>query len=668
MILVLILNHNDQKSIISVRNLYFRYYTRNKLTLENINLDIKKGEFVLLVGASGSGKTTLLRTINGLIPHFYGGFLEGTIIVNGLNPIKTPTREMAKYVGIIFQNPDNQLFMNNVEQEIAFGLENFNFPSDLMEQRINEIIKNYNLENIIHKQISELSGGEKQKVAITAILVLQPEIIIMDEPTSELDPKSTELILSMILHLNKNLGKTIIIAEHRIEKIFPYVDRIVILEDGKVIVNENIRDFFSKKLYLNIMKFKVPFYIQVLETFREKNFEILNQMDNFPLEFNLVLNVLNLIFEKLFNKLKENGKNPIELINIFLKNDENNNQTVTEQNSCLVEINNLLFYYNSNTKLRNKRTKKKNSINNNSLNDEVFESKDIESINQNKLGIIQNKFFLKIENKNFYGGTIVGIIGPNGSGKTTFLKLLNGLLKPIRGDILICGESTKNKTVASLSSKVGLMFQNPNIQFFRDTLYDEFYAILFNYATELNEIKPKIYQLMDYFDILKYKEEYPRYLSQGELQRSSMVSVLLSTPKILALDEPTHGMDAYQKKFLFDFLNEYKAKGNLVFVVSHDIETLINYADRILFFEQGCIKFDGSPSYVLPQLEIHIDKLKNENQYFNQQDSTYFISQSQKLIKSIPILNNLFLNKPKIVSSKKFIEFVKFLLSHLNEN
>ncbi|MHA1340527.1 MAG: energy-coupling factor transporter ATPase [Promethearchaeota archaeon] len=689
------------KPIISIKDLSFRYLTRNKPSLRNINLKIKQGEFILIIGKSGSGKTTLIRTINGLIPHFYGGELSGSVIVKDMNPMQIPTRTIAKYVGFVFQNPDNQLFMTKVEKEIAFGLENLAIPENEMEEKVRKIIKILNLENLKNKKISTLSGGEKQKIAIAAALAPDPEILILDEPTAELDPYYAELILKIIFDLNQKLGKTIILIEHRIEKIIPYADRIILMDDGQIIADNTPSEFYlninrnvspTNSLYSNdlIEKF-TPIHIKILHLFIMHGLNLIHNSSikentiieedqklitikapyldlNPKLAYNLIseanpltienlAKILNPIFKEIFKFLKQNGKDPKNILKKYLYHNQNLSKKNYSRNYyrtiSLLEIENLVFYY----------SEKNQQYNSNESHIKEFNQKQEplqDKLQEKQFNIIakndcKSDFKLVINKKQFFAGYIVGIIGPNGSGKSTLLKLLNGILKPIKGEIKICGESINNKSVAKISKNVGLMFQNPAIQFFRDTLYDEFHAILYNYVEDLNEIKPRIQTLMKSFELLKFKNEYPRYLSQGELQRASLISTILSSPKILALDEPTHGMDYYQKEYLFDFLRKYANEGNLVLIASHDIDTIANYADRIIFMNKGEIKIDGTPEQVISQLKN--TKMRDETLF-------YFQTQTAKLINYLKIFDHLSDEHDfSIVSSKVFLEFVQKLIS-----
>jgi energy-coupling factor transporter ATP-binding protein EcfA2 len=217
--------------MINISDLSFTYPGASKPALRGINLQIPDGELCLVMGPSGSGKSTLLRCINGLVPHFSGGSLRGTIRVNDLDPVRLSPREMSRTVGFVFQDPETQFVVDRVEDEIAFSLENAAFPREEMEVRVEEALRLLELPQLRSRRLDTLSGGEIQRVAIAAAMALKPKILVLDEPTSQLDPHSAEEVLGALVNLNKTLGLTVILAEHRLERVLPYAGQIIYLSD-----------------------------------------------------------------------------------------------------------------------------------------------------------------------------------------------------------------------------------------------------------------------------------------------------------------------------------------------------------------------------------------------------------------------------------------------------
>ncbi len=237
--------------IIEAEDLTYSYPSGTKPSVRDVSLSIEKGKFVILTGPSGCGKTTLCRCFNGLIPHFYGGELKGKLRIAGLKVDEHPIYEMAKQVGLVFQNPENQLFALSVEKDVAFGLENLGMPRDEMRKRVDWALQTTGIEELKDRAPHELSGGQQQRVAIASVLAMQPEIMIFDEPTSFLDPLGAQKIFEVINDLKVKLGVTIILVEHRLDLASKYADQVIIMDAGKIVLDGEPREIFdSEKAWL----------------------------------------------------------------------------------------------------------------------------------------------------------------------------------------------------------------------------------------------------------------------------------------------------------------------------------------------------------------------------------------------------------------------------------
>ena len=234
-------------SIIETENLTYTYPSGTKPSIRDVSIKIEKGEFVLITGPSGCGKTTLCRCFNGLIPHFYQGELKGEITVAGLRISEQPIYEMAKHVGLVFQNPENQLFALSVEKDVAFGLENLGVPREEMRKRVDWALNLTGIYDLRERAPHELSGGQQQRVAIASVLAMQPEIIVLDEPTSFLDPLGAKKIFEVIYDLNRKLGITVVLVEHRLDLTARYANHIAIMDDGKIVLDGEPRKILSSE-------------------------------------------------------------------------------------------------------------------------------------------------------------------------------------------------------------------------------------------------------------------------------------------------------------------------------------------------------------------------------------------------------------------------------------
>jgi energy-coupling factor transporter ATPase len=233
--------------IIETKNLTYTYPGGKTPSIEDVSMNVEKGEFILITGPSGCGKTTLCRCFNGLIPNFYQGEIKGEINVTGLNPSKKHTYEMAKHVGLVFQNPENQLFALSIEKDVAFGLENLGVDREEIRQRVDWALKQVGIYDLRERSPHEVSGGQQQRVAIASVLAMQPELIVLDEPTSFLDPLSAKKIFTVINELNIKLGITVVLVEHRLDLTAKYASRIIIMDQGKICLDGKPRKILNTK-------------------------------------------------------------------------------------------------------------------------------------------------------------------------------------------------------------------------------------------------------------------------------------------------------------------------------------------------------------------------------------------------------------------------------------
>jgi len=561
--------------LISIKNLTFYYSDNDKPALRDINLEIDDGEFVLLTGPSGGGKSSLCRCLNGLIPHFYGGKITGRVEVNGLDVTKHSTKELATTVGMVFQDPENQLVAVDVDSELAFGLENLAFAKEVIARRVEEALDTVGIVSLRHRATSELSGGEKQRVAIASVLALYPDILVLDEPTSELDPKGAEDVLNVVERLNDELGITVILVEHRLDRVVAHSDRVIVLENGMITADGGPRSILSDGR-VSQSGVGIPPIIKLAQAVKSKG----NLIDNTPLTVkegrialakalrhskpfaprhsehpSLSLRAEGVAIPRPFAIAQGDNKGPVIASPFYVITSE----TKQSHLKSLIEVKNLWHAY-----------------------PDGFVA--VKGIN------------LKV-----CPGEFVAIMGRNASGKTTLVKHFNGLLKPTKGDVILGDINTKEATVAELSRKVGYVFQNPNDHLFCDTVEEELAFTLNNLGVKSEEAKPLINRTLERFGLMQYRYQYPRFLSGGEKQRVALASILVAQPRIIILDEPTRGMEYRLKAELMKFLDEYRIDGRAVILVTQDVEMVAEFSDRVVLLSEGKIVVDGPRKEVLSQ-------------------------------------------------------------------
>jgi energy-coupling factor transporter ATP-binding protein EcfA2 len=400
----------EKIAFIKIKDLSYYYPNTKKPSLDKVNLEIPEGQFVLIAGGSGSGKSSLVRAIAGLIPGLYGGHYAGTVSLDGKVLHQADRRDIVKMVGMVFQDPESQLVMSNVEQEIVFGMENLGVPNDLMKRRLVEVASSLGLSDCLNCFIPELSGGQKQKVALASALTVQPQILILDEPTSQLDPVASEEILSTIKRLNEENGMTVILVEQRLERCFQLADRILVMDQGQIISDQHAPDALAYWALQN----DSPFIPPLARLFASVDYPEIPVTVKQGRE--LLKPYYNMKQSNLIEPADPRRKKEIKKIS---------------REKPLLDIKNLWFTFEKGS--------------------EILKNVDLQ---------------LK-------PGDFTVIMGGNGAGKTTLLKNINGLLKPSRGSIEFLGRDIRKSTVEELAGSIAYLAQDPNDYLFLPTVIEE---------------------------------------------------------------------------------------------------------------------------------------------------------------------------------------------------
>jgi energy-coupling factor transport system ATP-binding protein len=534
---------------ININNLTYLYPEKDKPSLDNITLNIDSGEFVLVLGSSGCGKSTLLRSIVRLIPDFYGGKVNGDVFINNKDISKMKAQEISSKAGFIFQNPENQIIFSEVRKEIVFGMENLNFSYEKMRINLSDVCSYLGINNLLDKKTSELSGGEKQKVSIASILCMESEIILLDEPTSQLDPISAEGIINTIRRLNEDFGITVVMVEHRFDKCFHLADKIVFMEEGKIKFED------KPETFLNRNNPQTSSYIPIISRLFK------SQYDNNALDKMIPVTV-----KDAKGKINNEGLVlDLHNLNSYQINNEDKLQLDKEKFShskSFIRFDKVFFSY---------QKKDENTNSDLALKDISFE------INK---------------------GEFISIHGEVGAGKSTLFKLITLKKRPEEGKIFINEEDTKKLKVEDLSGKIAYLSQNPGDYLSQDTVLNE---MLFTSKHKTNSTVDEIKELLSSFGIDMYLKSHPRDISTGERQRLAIASLLLYKPEHLLLDEPTRGLDLSGKRGLGSILCKLNDRGITITLITHDIEFAYAYAEKSLIMSRGELICFGDTKDVLNQ-------------------------------------------------------------------
>jgi len=517
-----------------IKDLSFTYPGRDRPALTHINLRIEYGEFVVVCGQTGCGKSTLLRNLKSILaPH---GKREGEILFYD-RPIESIShREQASRIGYVLQNPDNQIVTDKVWHELAFGLESLGYDTKVIRLRVAEMANFFGIQSWFMRDVSQLSGGQKQTLNLASVMAMQPDVLILDEPTAQLDPIAAADFLETVKRINREIGTTIIMIEHRLEDVFPMADRAVIMDKGKILI-EDVPGRGGKVLAeLNHpMLLAMPTPMQVYES--------LSKEKDIPL-----------------------CGSPV---------------TVREGRTWLTDM----F---SRRQLTN--TKIDDPAEHMSSADPIIRLKDVWfRYSKDDVDVIKG---LSMEASK---GRLYCIVGGNGTGKTTALSVIGGINKPYRGKVLIKGESLEKQSKKHIADSLVILPQNPQTLFVEKTVSLDLMEILEQKGITPEEKQKRVEEIADLVEIRDLLESHPYDLSGGEQQRAALAKVLLAEPEILLLDEPTKGLDNYFKQRLARILKKLTENGVTIIMVSHDVEFCGKYGDVCAMFFDGNIVTTNTP-------------------------------------------------------------------------
>ncbi|MFC3750221.1 ABC transporter ATP-binding protein [Paenibacillus sp. GCM10012306] len=534
--------------IITADRLSFRYPDEAEDSLHELSFTVKEGEFVVLCGPSGCGKTTLLRHLKRELTPVGTG--SGSVRYRGLPLGEWSPQVAAAEIGMVFQNPEAQIVMDTVWHELAFSMENLGYPLSVMRSRLAEIAGLFGLEPLLYKPVHELSGGQKQLLNLASVLVLQPKVLLLDEPTSQLDPIAAREFIQMLHRLNEEMSVTVIISEHRLEEVLPLADRVLMLEDGKLKAEGTPREIAVKLGGEAAAPSDLAYLPAATRIYLGLTAEAaLESATSIPLTVREGKQWL----QREWHTDGEGGsaRPSVEHHAAALEAGDSQRSSIPSGRPSAESV----------------------------LPEGILKAREI-TFRYDKEG----PEVLKKLSLSLFRGELLAVLGGNGAGKSTLLHLLNGLVKPQRGRIeLAKGSST------------GYLAQNPLLYFSQNTAREELRQMAEYGGLSATEAQGEIDGLLDIFELGALLDRHPHDLSGGQQQKLALAMVMLLRPDILLLDEPTKGLDPAAKEKLANLLLRLRELGKSIIVVTHDVEFAASYATRCALLFDGGITAEGPP-------------------------------------------------------------------------
>ncbi|MBF9314358.1 ATP-binding cassette domain-containing protein [Bifidobacteriaceae bacterium NR002] len=576
--------------LLELKDVSFKYVNRNKddsldsskaqdstFALKDVSLSVESGEFVGIIGPSGSGKTTLASLFSGAIPHHYSGELLGSVKIAGQDTNNLALTNIACLIGSVIQDIDAQMVAANVEDEILFGLENFGVDHSEIPSRIDEALQIVGISDLRNRDLDTLSGGQKQKVAIAAILALKPKVMVLDEPTCALDPVSSKMIFSILKDLNKNFGITVIVIEQKVALLSEYCKRLVVLSNGTLSLDLPLPQALKNMDLLYSIGINYPRTTHLVNDLQREN--ICSKSD-LPVSVedtvNTIVNTIN---------SEKSLTSHVDSHSEFDSSEFDNRECDSNKSVLACD-----FSHES-------QVSTQSSAQNKSKNDSPCLSlKKVSFLYQSGVSALKNVSF------EAYAGELVTLVGRNGAGKTTITKIINGLLKPTEGNVTIDGVDTKSLRISQIAKYVSTLFQNPDRQLCKETVLEEVTLSCTLIGQNEDEAKAHAMEIIDELEL--DPEASPFMLSRGQRQMVALAATVVTNPKILLLDEPTCGLDYKECMRIMQVVERLRKNGCCVIMVCHDMEVVLDYATRLITINDGRLIIDGSAYDVFEKPEV----------------------------------------------------------------
>ena len=554
-------------SIIKSENLVHRFSITDEndnvieenSALDGVNIEVEEGQFIAILGHNGSGKSTFARHINALLTPD-----EGTLYVNGWDTKdESKLWEIRQNAGMVFQNPDNQIIATVVEEDVGFGPENLGVPTEEIWERVEKALTAVGMLEYRHSSPNKLSGGQKQRVAIAGVVAMKPKCIVLDEPTAMLDPNGRKEVLKTVKELNKQENVTVILITHHMNEVID-ADKVFVMDSGKVVLEGTPREIFSRVTELKKLGLDVPQVTEIAYNLKDKGIDF----------GQCVLNV---------KEFKERYKEVTGREIAALKNsvERNMDSRTFNKNADSESYDNEFLLTEKNVTIENKKL--------------ILEAKNLSYIYEE--GTANEKGALDDVSLNIHEGEFLAIIGHTGSGKSTLIQHLNGLMRADSGSIYFNGEDiyAKKFSMPFLRKHVGLVFQYPEYQLFETTVLEDVCFGPKNLGLSKEDVLVAAKKALKQVGLGEdYYEKSPFELSGGEKRRVAIAGVLAMNPEVLILDEPTAGLDPKGRDKILNQLKKLQTERNIaIILVSHSMEDVAKYAERLVVMSGGKKLFDG---------------------------------------------------------------------------
>jgi energy-coupling factor transport system ATP-binding protein len=542
-------NNTEQANaeiLVEVRAVTYTHWNQTSPSLHDVSLEIRRGTLNVLVGPSGSGKSTLCDVFNGVIPHLHGGKLEGEVFVDGVSTHHTQVNELAQKVGRVFQDPEIMFATLYVEDEIAFGPENLRFSIPRIRAIVDRLLSQTDLAAFRSNLVWNLSGGQIQKLGLATVLAMEPGMIVLDEPTSNLDPGATQDVHQLILELCRN-GVTVLLVTRELDEFLAQADQLIVLEGGHILAAGRPDE---------VLRHHGAYMIATLGVWLPETSEVGIGLQGRRL---LPAGGVPITVAETTRLLESNG--------VFLASSALSEAAAPTSDlprgECLIKAENVRYRYPGGA----------------------------EALKGVSLDINAQEWLM--------------IVGRNGAGKSTLARMLVGLLQPSEGRLQMFGRPSDQWKVQELANEIALVFQNPEHQFLTDSVADEIeYSLLAQGVTDPEEVEQKTDDMLSMLGLAHVAAVHPFALSAGLKRRLGVATMLVGEPKILLVDEPTYGQDKAMTHTLMALMQEIRARGVGIVMITHDMRLVQEYAERVMVMSDGQVLFDGPSAGLFDRTEV----------------------------------------------------------------